>query len=89
MCGAKFAAGTAIAYRKASDHPIVGCPACDYGDLSGTSDEALGEHLRGLWALANNAVNMQARAGSVGRLLAQIDNAAAELGRRRAARVAA
>lgn len=79
-CGAKFPAGTAIAYRRGA---VVGCPACDHGDLSGLSDDALMDHLLGLRALADRAVAM--RSPRTGATLAQLDHVAAEVNRRRAA----
>ena len=68
-CGAKIATGDQIAWSKTYDHPIVGCSACDFGTFPGWSADALLTHARGCMALANNAINMMARDGSVGRLL--------------------
>lgn len=68
-CGAKISAGDQIAWSKTYDHPIVGCSACDFGTFPGWSADALLTHARGCMALANNAINMMARDGSVGRLL--------------------
>ena len=68
-CGAKIATGDQIAWSKTYDHCIVGCFACDFGTFPGWSADALLAHARGCMALANNAINMMARDGSVGRLL--------------------
>jgi len=84
-CGHRVQPGEEISYLNGS---IVGCPVCEQGDLSGLSDEALHDHWRSCWALANNAVNMRARDGSVGRLLGMVDLAAAEMASRRAKKVA-
>lgn len=78
-CGAKFPIGTAIVYRRGA---VVGCPACDHGDLSGLSDDALMDHLFGLRSLADRAVAMQSP--KTGAALAQLDHVAAEVNRRRA-----
>ena len=76
-CGAKVQAGTEIAWSRSYDHPIVGCAACSFGTFPGATVESLTLHATGCMALANNAMNMRARGDSVGRLLTQIDLAAA------------
>lgn len=79
-CGEKFAAGTVIVYKRGA---VVGCPACNFGDLSGLSDDALMEHYRGTQALANLAFS--SRNPKAGKVLAQLDHVCAEVNRRRAA----
>lgn len=76
-CGAKFSAGAKVAWSKRYDHPIVGCDACNFGTFPGCSVEGLISEARGYMALANNAINMMARDGSVGRLLTRNELAAA------------
>lgn len=68
-CGAKVAAGSRIAYGKSYDHAIVGCEACDFATFPGATPESLIVEARGYMALADNAIRMMARDGSVGRLL--------------------
>jgi hypothetical protein len=78
-CGAKFAAGAQIAWSKSYDYSNVGCAACDFGTFPGVSPEALLAEARGYMALADNAINMRATDGSVGRLLTRNELAAAAL----------
>lgn len=70
-CGSKVQAGQEIAYSRRYDHPIVGCQACNFGTFPGMTADALLEHARSCMALADNAIKIRARDGSVGRLLTQ------------------
>jgi hypothetical protein len=76
-CGARFPAGAQIAWSKQYEHANVGCSACDFGTFPGVSPESLLTEARGYMALANNAINMRATDGSVGRLLTRNTLAAA------------
>lgn len=81
-CGATFDAGTSILYKRGA---VVGCPACDHGDLSGLSDDALMEHYRGTQALANLAFRTKNPKAS--KVIAHHDHVCDEVNRRRAAAV--
>lgn len=81
ICGEKFAAGADIAYFRGA---VVGCSACNYGDLSSLSDDALMEHYRGTQALANLAFS--SRNPKAGKVIAHHDYVCAEVNRRRCAR---
>jgi hypothetical protein len=76
-CGQRFPVGASVAWSGAYDHPITGCAACGYGTFPGATAESLLEHSRACMALADNGIRIQARDGSVGRMLTQVDLAAA------------
>lgn len=78
-CGARVAAGEQIAYSRRYDWPIVGCAACAFGTFEGLNADALLVEARSYMALANNAANMRARDGSVGRLLTRNELAVAAM----------
>lgn len=82
-CGAKVAAGATIAFGGSYNHRIAGCAGCDFGTFEGCSADYLRDTCRSYMALADNAISMRARDGSVARLLTRLDLAAHALERAR------